>query len=171
MIKKLLAVVGTTIIGCVTIGAATPARATGFLDDFEGDTPGVPVAALRNWNIIQSVDLLTDRPSLCRNTSTCLDLVGTSGVNTGGIVTKQSFAPRTYTVAFQLYGSNREGTIDKVSAYFGDRLIYANNRIPSDFTRFISIRNVQGPGKLKFIGIGQVIGVGPLVDNIVVLPR
>jgi hypothetical protein len=172
----LLATLATIAVACQIAGAATPASATGFLDDFEGDTPAQPAAALRHWNIVQSVDLLADFASLCRDTSKCVDLVGTSGATSGGIATKRSFAPGSYTVAFQLYGSNRgassgQGTIDKVRVYFGDRLIYVNNRLPSNFTRFVNIRNVQGPGKLRFVGIGQEIGIGPLVDNVVVLPR
>jgi hypothetical protein len=176
MSSKILAVLATIAIACTTTGAAAPAGATGFLDDFEADMPAQPVAALRNWNIVQSVDVLADFPALCRDTSTCVDLVGTSGINSGGIVTKQSFAPHTYTVAFQLYGSNRDalagqGTIDKIRVYFGDTLIYANNRVTSELARFVVIRNVQGTGKLRFVGIGQIIGVGPLVDNVVVLAR
>ena len=52
--------------------------ATQFLDDFEGDgeVTQIPVSSLRNWNIITSVDLLTESNApLCRLSGSCIDLV------------------------------------------------------------------------------------------------
>ncbi len=174
MSSKLLSVHGiAVIVGCTVMIGTSPAKADGIrslLDDFEGETPSNPVDTLRRWDIIETVDVTIDDPPACRRTGQCLDLVGTSDINTGGIVSKRSFADGTYTVAFQLYGSLRD-TIDKVRVFFANKLIYSNNQITSDFSRFVVIRNVSGPGKLKFIGIGQVANIGPLVDNVVVLPR
>ena len=70
-------------------GLLFSAYADPFLDDFEGENESsrYPVRYLRNWTIIDSVDLKTERlvPPICHSTGTCIDLVGTTGLATGGI--------------------------------------------------------------------------------------
>jgi hypothetical protein len=159
-----------------------PAHATRFLDDFEGDgeTSQVPALSLRNWDIITSVDLMTESsvPPFCHLSGSCIDLVGSVGANTGGIVTKESWPLGDYLVGFFLYGSGRDGaggavpsggTVSRIRVHFGPQLIYAKNDIPSDFERFVVVR-VRGSGKLRFEASGGAVNIGPLLDNALVLP-
>ena len=164
-----------------TSGLPSAAHATQFLDDFEGDdeVSQIPASSLRNWNIITSVDLLTESNApLCRLSGSCLDLVGTGGSRTGGVVTKQSFPVGDHVIGFFLYGSGRDrngaavaagGTVSRIQVSLGARSIYANNNIASDFQRFV-VLHVRGSGKLKFLGTGEVAGIGPVLDNALVLP-
>ncbi|MFZ1429574.1 MAG: hypothetical protein WAS21_22735 [Geminicoccaceae bacterium] len=162
-------------------GLSRPASATQFLDDFEGDgeVTRIPAPSLRNWSIITSVDLLTESNApLCRLTGSCIDLVGTAGARTGGVVSKQSFPLGDHVIGFFLYGSGRDrtgaavpsgGTVSRIQVSFGARSIYANNNIASDFRKFV-VLHVRGSGKLKFQGTGEVAGIGPILDNALVLP-
>jgi hypothetical protein len=157
------------------------AWASQFLDDFEGDgeVSQTPASSLRNWNIITSVDLLTESNApLCRLSGSCIDLVGTQGTRTGGVETKQSFPLRDYVIGFFLYGSGRNqfgsvigsgGTVSRIQVSFGANSIYANNNIASDFQKFV-VLHVRGSGKLKFLGTGEVAGIGPVLDNALVVP-
>ena len=156
-------------------------QATLFMDDFEGENESsrYPVRFLRHWTIIDSVDLKAERrvPPLCRDTGTCLDLVGTSGLATGGILSKASYPPGAYLIGFMLYGSGRDaagnevatgGVPTRLQVSFGERSIYANNNIASDHEGFVLLR-VRGSGRLRFLAGGAVPDVGPLLDNVVVL--
>lgn len=159
-----------------------PAHATQFLDDFEGDgeVSQIPATALRNWDIITSVDLYatSEPPHLCHRSGSCIDLVGTAGAKTGGIISKQTWPLGDYVVGFFLYGSGRDptgagvaagGTVSRLQVSLGGRSIYANNHIASDFDRFV-VLHVRGSGKLRFLGTGEVANIGPLVDNAFVVP-
>ena len=170
------------VLGLLSAAALPrPARATQFLDDFEGDgeVTQIPASSLRNWNIITSVDLLTESNApLCRLSGSCIDLVGTGGSRTGGVVTKQSFPVGDHVIGFFLYGSGRDrtgaavasgGTVSRIQVSLGARSIYANNNIASDFQKFV-VLHVRGSGKLKFLGTGEVAGIGPVLDNALVLP-
>lgn len=162
-------------------GLSRPASATQFLDDFEGDgeVTRIPAPTLRHWNVITSVDLLTESNApLCRLSGSCIDLVGTGGSRTGGVVTKQSFPVGDHVIGFFLYGSGRDrtgaavpsgGTVSRIQVSLGARSIYANNNIASDFQKFV-VLHVRGSGKLKFQGTGEVAGIGPILDNALVLP-
>ena len=164
-----------------TSGLPSAAHATQFLDDFEGDdeVSQIPASSLRNWNIITSVDLLTESNApLCRLSGSCIDLVGTGGATAGGIVTKETWPIGDYVVGFFLYGSGRDqtgaavasgGTVSRIHVKFGALSIYANNHIASDFQKFV-VLHVHGSGKLKFLGTGEVAGIGPVLDNALVLP-
>ena len=158
------------------------ADAKQFLDDFEGDgeITQIPAASLRNWDIITSIDLQTEsyNPPLCHLSGSCVDLVGTAGSKTGGIISKLTYPDQVYMVGFFLYGSGRNstgeavssgGTVSRLQVSFGSRSIYANNNIPSDFGKFVTLR-VRGSGKLKLLGGGEVIDIGPIVDNILIVP-
>ena len=157
-------------------------QAPRFLDDFEGhgEVSQVPATALRNWDIITSVDLQTEGydPPLCHASGSCIDLVGTADASSGGIVTKQSHRLRDYIIGFYLYGSGRDqtgaatssgGTVSRLQVSLGGRSIYANNNIASDFVKFIVLR-VRGSGKLKFLGRSEAPNIGPNVDNIFIVP-
>ena len=80
-------------------------------------------------------------------------------------------------VGFFLYGSGRNrtgavpsgGTVSRLQVSFGSRSIYANNHIASDFAKFVVLR-VRGSGKLKLFGGSEVANVGPVVDNILIVP-
>jgi hypothetical protein len=161
---------------------SSPAHASQFLDDFEGDgeVSQVPAMSLRNWDIITSVDLIGEeaQPPFCHLSGSCVDLVGTAGAKTGGIITKRSWPVGDYQVGFFLYGSGRNatgggvasgGTVSRIQVSFGGRSIYANNNIPSKFDKFIVV-HVRGSGKLRFLGTGAVANIGPQVDNVLVLP-
>jgi hypothetical protein len=166
----------------VTASAAViSAHAAPFLDGFEGEREynRYPVRTLHNWTIIDSVDLKTERsmPPLCHDTGTCIDLVGTTGLTSGGLVSKTSFSAGTYLIDFLLYGSGRDaagegigadGVTSQIQVSFGARSIYANNDIASDFSDFVLLR-VYGSGKLKFLVGGDVANIGPLVDNVLVI--
>ena len=157
-----------------------PVHATQFLDDFEGDgeVSRIPATSLRNWDIITSVDLYatSEPPHLCHRSGSCIDLVGTAGARTGGIISKQTWPLGDYVVGFFLYGSGRDptgagvaagGTVSRLQVSFGGRSIYANNHIASDFNRFV-VLHVRGSGKLRFLGTGEAANIGPLVDNALV---
>jgi hypothetical protein len=161
--------------------AGAVAQTAPFLDDFEGEREynRYPLRTLRHWTIVDSVDLKTERsmPSICRDTGTCIDLVGTSGLTTGGITSKSSFAVGTYLIGFRLYGSGRNeageaaetgGVAGRIQVNLGARSIYARNDIPSDFSDFVVLR-VYGSGKLGFLAEGAAANIGPLVDNVVVI--
>lgn len=164
--------------------AALPrlAWATQFLDDFErdGEVTELPAPSLRNWNIITSVDLLTESDApLCRLSGSCIDLVGTAGVRTGGVVTKRSFPVGDHVIGFFLYGSGRDragaavaagGTVSRIQVSLGAQSIYANNNIASDFEKFV-VLHVRGSGKLKFLATSEVVDIGPILDNPLVLPE
>jgi hypothetical protein len=161
--------------------AGAVAQTAPFLDDFEGEREynRYPVRTLRHWTIVDSVDLKTERgmPPLCRDTGTCIDLVGTSGLTTGGLTSKASFAAGTYLIGFRLYGSGRDaagegaesgGVTGRIQVNLGARTIYARNDIPSDFSDFVVLR-VYGSGRLSFLAEGAAANIGPLLDNVVVL--
>ena len=162
-------------------GAVGAAHATQFLDDFEGDGEvSQPATSLRNWEIITSVDLVTESnaPSFCHESGSCIDLVGTAGAPSGGILGKRSWPLGDYLVGFFLYGSGRSpngsavssgGTSSRIQVSFGGKSIYANNHIPSNFAKFIVLR-VRASGKLRFLGTGQVPDIGPLLDNVLIVP-
>ena len=63
------------VLGLLSTAALPrPAWATQFLDDFEGDgeVSQIPASSLRHWNIITSVDLLTESNApLCRLSGSC----------------------------------------------------------------------------------------------------
>jgi hypothetical protein len=152
-----------------------------FMDDFEGENESsrYPVRFLRHWTIIDSVDLKTERrvPPLCRDTGTCIDLVGTAGLTTGGILSKTSFPPGAYLIGFMLYGSGRDpagneiatgGVVGRLQVSLGERSIFANNNIASDHEGFVLMR-VRGAGKLRFLAGGAAPDIGPLLDNVVVI--
>ncbi len=178
---RLARAVGIGWLLLAAAGAAVTVRADPFLDDFEGEREYTryPVKSLRNWTIIDSVDLTIERssPPLCRHTGTCIDLVGTSGATTGGLLSKTSLPAGTYLIGFQLYGSGRTATGDaaaadgvatRIQVSFGARSIYANNAIPSDFSDFVLLR-VYGSGKLRFEAGSDAADVGPLLDNVLAL--
>jgi hypothetical protein len=157
-----------------TAGATT-------LDDFEGDgeVSQTPAAALRNWDIITSVDLQTESyiQPLCHASGNCIDLVGSVGDNTGGIISKLSYPLHDYVVGFFLYGSGRDqtgavvssgGTTSRLQVSLGGTSIYANNHIASDFVQFV-VLHVRSSGKLRFLGGGEVANIGPVVDNVLVV--
>ena len=161
------------VLGLLSAAALPrPASATQFLDDFEGDgeVTQIPASSLRNWNIITSVDLLTEgNAPLCRLSGSCIDLVGTGGSRTGGVVSKQSFPLGDHVVGFFLYGSGRDqtgaavasgGTVSRIQVSLGAKSIYANNNIPSDFQKFV-VLHVHGSGKLKFLSTGEVAAHRP----------
>jgi hypothetical protein len=163
-------------------GLPLSANADTFLDDFEGENESsrYPVRHLRHWTIIDSVDLKTERlvPPICHSTGTCIDLVGTTGLTTGGIMSRTSYPLDTYIIGFNIYGSGRdatgsesagEGVVSRIQVSFGDRSIYANNNIASNFERSIVLR-VRGSGKLRFLAGGAVTNIGPLVDNVLIIP-
>lgn len=178
------------LTGCGLFAGLPSAGAAGsriFSDNFERDRPGLDVK-LRQWNVITSIDVNGDQNAalygdLCRNTGKCVDLVGSvrAGAKSGGIVTKNTFPAGTYNISFQLYGSWRDtdynsppqlpGTIDKIRVYLGNRLIYRNDQVRHNVSRRITLQNVQGAGKLKFVGYGQVTNLGPLIDNVDVRPQ
>ena len=174
------------LAAALTLAAwAGPAHATGptfmLLDDFEGDQEvnRYPIRALRNWTIIDSVDLKTERtmPPLCRDTGTCIDLIGTTDQTSGGLVSKTSFPAGTYLLGFMLYGSGRDptgatiagdGVGGQIQVSLGARSVYANTAIPSDFAQFVMLR-VRGSGKLTFRAAGAAPNIGPLLDNVVLI--
>ena len=75
---------GLVIMALTSAANATPLP---FLDDFEGDgeMSETPASSLRNWDIINNVDLLTEGyiPLRCDLSGACIDLVGTTGAKTG----------------------------------------------------------------------------------------
>ena len=174
------------LAAALTLAAlAAPAQATGptfmLLDDFEGDQEinRYPIRALRNWTIIDSVDLKTERtmPPLCGSTGTCIDLIGTTDQTSGGLLSKTSYPVGTYLLGFMLYGSGRDitgattpgdGIGGQIQVSFGARSVYANNDIPSDFAQFVVLR-VHGSGKLRFRAVGGAPNIGPLLDNVVLI--
>ena len=173
---------GVVVAGALIAALPPPAHASQFLDDFEGDgeVSQVPATSLRNWDIITSVDLIGEevQPPFCHLSGSCIDLVGTAGAKTGGIITKRSWPVGDYQVGFFLYGSGRNstgggvasgGTVSRIQVSFGGRSIYANNNIPSNFDKFIVV-HVRGSGKLRLLGTGAVANIGPQVDNVLVLP-
>ena len=159
-----------------------PAQATQFLDDFEGDgeVSQVPATSLHNWNIITSVDLQTESypQPLCHDTGSCIDLVGTVGATTGGLISKRSYPLNNYMIGFFLYGSGRDragsavssgGTVSRLQVSFGGSSIYVNKAIGSDFAKFVVVR-VRGAGRLQFLAGGEVADIGPLLDNALIIP-
>ena len=173
----LVAVAGAAIM----LAASGSTASANFLEDFEGDgeVSQIPAPSLRNWDIIESVDLKSDdNPAqLCHSSGACIDLVGTSGSDRGGIISKEIFETADFTVGFFLYGSGRDetgalvssgGTVSRVQVSLGNVSIYARNNIPSDFQKFVVV-HVRGAGKLQFLGVGQAPNIGPLVDNITIL--
>jgi hypothetical protein len=177
----LAGIVGTTILLLLSQGTTAPAAAEQFVEDFEGENESsrYPVRFLRNWAIIDSVDLKTERrdPDLCRDTGTCIDLIGTADLTTGGIQSKASYPQGTYLIGFMLYGSGRDaqgddiatgGVAGRLQVSFGSRSIYANNNIASDLAQLILMR-VRGAGKLRFLAGGEAPNIGPLLDNVIVV--
>ena len=177
----LVGIVGTTMLLHSSPGAISPAAADQLVEDFEGENESsrYPVRFLRNWAIIDSVDLKTERrdPNLCRDTGTCIDLIGTANLTTGGIVSKVSYPQGTYLIGFTLYGSGRDpdgndivtgGISGRLQVSFGSRSIYANNNIASEFAQLILMR-VRGAGKLRFLAGGDAPNIGPLLDNVMVI--
>lgn len=163
-------------------GLMRPAQATQFLDDFEGDgeVSQIPAISLHHWNIISSVDLKTESypQPLCHDTGSCIDLVGTVGATTGGLISKRSYPLNNYTIGFFLYGSGRDragaavgtgGTVSRLQVSFGGSSIYVNKAIGSDFAKFIVVR-VRGAGKLQFLAGGEIADIGPLLDNVLIIP-
>ena len=174
--------VAGVMLGLVFLVLTSAANATPFLEDFEGDgdISQTPVSSLRNWNIINSVDLQTESYPLllCHLSGACIDLVGTTGVRTGGIISKRTYPSGTYEIGFFLYGSGRDGsgnavgsggTVSRIQVSLGSKSIYANNNMRSNFDKFVVVR-VRGSGKLKFIGTGEVSNIGPILDNVVIIP-
>jgi hypothetical protein len=175
--RSLVAAAGAAII----LAASGSAARANFLEDFEGEgeVSQIPAPSLRNWDIIESVDLKSEDNSaqLCHSSGACVDLVGTSGSVRGGITSKEIFETSNYIVGFFLYGSGRDdtgalvasgGTVSRVQVSLGNVSIFAHNNVPSDFQRFVVV-HVRGSGKLQFLGTGQVPNIGPLVDNITIL--
>lgn len=173
--------IGTTMLLLSSPNAISPAAADQFVEDFEGENESsrYPVRFLRNWSIIDSVDLKTERrdPELCRDSGTCIDLIGTANLTTGGILSKVSYRQGTYLIGFMLYGSGRDtdgndiatgGVSGRLQVSFGSRSIYANNSIASEFAELILMR-VRGAGKLRFLAVGEVPNIGPLLDNVMVI--
>ena len=181
--SRFFGAVATATMLMAASGAVGAAHATQFLDDFEGDgeVSQIPATApLRNWAIITSVDLNTESnaPSFCHDSGSCIDLVGTAGAPSGGILGKRSWPLADYLVGFFLYGSGRSpngsavssgGTSSRIQVSFGGKSIYANNNIASNFAKFIVLR-VRASGKLRFLGTGQVPDIGPLLDNVLIVP-
>ena len=147
-----LALRGTIVLLVALVSASGLSRsvcASQFLDDFEsdGEVSQIPAPSLHNWNIISSVDLLTESNApLCRLSGICIDLVGTAGTRNGGVVTKQNFPLGDYVIGFFLYGSGRDqtglmvasgGTVSRIQVIFGAKSIYANKNIGSDFDKFV----------------------------------
>ena len=100
-----LALRGTIVLVVALVSASGLSRsvcASQFLDDFEsdGEVSQIPAPSLHNWNIISSVDLLTESNApLCRLSGSCIDLVGTAGTRNGGVVTKRIFPLATMSLA------------------------------------------------------------------------
>ena len=61
------------------------------------------------------------------------------------------------------------GTSSRIQVSFGGKSIYANNNIASSFAKFV-VLHVRGSGKLRFLGRGQVPDIGPLLDNVLIVP-
>jgi hypothetical protein len=177
----LAGIVGTALLLHSSPGTIPPAAADQLVEDFEGENESsrYPVRFLRNWAIIDSVDLKTERrdPNLCRDTGTCIDLIGTANLTTGSILSKVSYPQGTYLIGFMLYRSGRDadgnaiatgGASGRLPVSFSSRSIYANNNITSQFAELILMR-VRGGGKLRFLAGGEAPNIGPLLDNVMVI--
>ena len=181
VLTRIPANVAGVMVGLVFMALTSAANASDFMDDFEGDgeVSQIPASSLRNWEIVDSIDLQTENLFLCHSSGTCIDLVGTIGAKTGGIISKKTYPFGTYEIGFFLYGSGRDGSgknvvgsggiVSRIQVNLGSKSIYAHKNLPSNFEKFVVVR-VRGSGKLKFIGGGEVGNIGPVLDNVVIIP-
>jgi hypothetical protein len=152
-----------------TLLSATPAMAaTVFSDNFNGENGGVGqlnYTAFANWNVVSgSVDLIGNGFfDFLPGNGLYVDMDGSTGA-AGSIQTKATFAPGSYTLSFDLAGSER-GPDGNVTVTFGPLSQTIDLPSSTGFTLETFNVTLSSPSEITFTS--NIPGnVGALLDNV-----
>lgn len=176
-----LNIVAGLVLAAVSFAGASAANA-GFVfqDDFNSTSQGLNQATFAKWTVTSgTVDVIGDGgsydyfPGVQGN---YVDLNGSSGAP-GAITTIQSFAAGTYSVSFDLAGSQGgSGNVDPVYAHttqiefsIGGVTQSLTRNPTAPFTTYTFLFTTTGDGQLTFRDLaGGNNNVGNLLDNVTV---
>ncbi len=167
-----------TFLLCATLLmlAATSGRAD-LIDNFNSENGGVGELnynsfanfTVANSNIGGTVDLIGNPGffDLYPGNGLYVDLDGSGNGVPGLLTSKQTFAPGTYTLSFDLAGSAR-GVDDNVNVNFGP--FSQNYFLPSNqgYTLFTQTVTLTAPAQLSFQNV-QPGDIGAILDNVSVI--
>ncbi len=160
------AIILTTL---VLLGSGTARAGLVFSDNFDGEAWGLNYAGFANWTVTDgTVDLVGEGGydfDFLPGNGRYVDLDGSTW-NAGVLTTKQVFAPGTYTVTFDLAGSQR-GDWNTVTVTFADWTAQYTLAGSDPFATFtVNVTTATG-GTLSFANHGGD-NVGALLDRVTV---
>ncbi len=162
------------VLAAATAFAAPASAAVIFSDNFNGENAGngaLNFASFTNWNVLGggTVDLIgvTGGYDLLPGNGLYVDLDGSTG-KIGALTTKATFGPDSYTLTFNLAGSQRQDGNDTVDVMFGSTLLQSITLPDSaNFSTFTINFTAASTEALAFIGQGPSDNQSLLLDNVV----
>ncbi len=175
-------IVAGLVLAAVSCAGASAANAgIVFQDNFNGTTSqGLNQTAFDHWTVVSgSVDVIGDGGSFAYfpvGHGNYVDLNGSSGAP-GAMTTKMSFAAGTYSVSFDLAGSQGgSGNVDPVFPHT-TKILFSIGGVTqqltlnptSPFTPYTFLFTTTGEGQLTFRDLaGGNNNVGNILDNVTV---
>jgi hypothetical protein len=150
------------------MGTAPAVAGPIFSDNFNGESQGLNYTGFAQWTVTAgSVDLIgTGFYDLFPGNGNYVDLDGTtSGLNPAGqITTDMVFAAGTYTLSFDLGGSQRgdTNTVEVVLGNFVQDITLPSNAPLSLYTYTFTTTG----GQLSFTNLGASDNLGLILDNV-----
>lgn len=157
----------------LALGAGSAEAAVIFSDNFNSEPVGVPATSLMNFNIVSgSVDVIGAGSGFdfYPGNGRYLDLDGTTGASNdpaSQIASKTLFGPGTYTISFDLGGSQRNDGINSTLVSLGNSSQTYSLLSTAGLSMFTLTATVTGaPAALTFTELGASDNIGNILDNV-----
>ena len=166
--KFLALVVGAAALSFAALGAEAAIIFTDGFDTENGGVEKLNYNTFANWTVDPTVDLIGNGGSFdfYPGNGLYVDLDGsTTGVGAGGLMSNLFFSPGSYTLSFQLGGSQR-GDINTVEVSLGSYFESFTLAATDPLATYMRAVTVLGPDQLVFQQTGAADFIGVILDDV-----